>query len=261
MVKRLLVVASAASLALLALPAPAQANHAWNGYHWARTANPFTVELDRNLTSDWWAYLDTASADWSASSVLNTTIVTGSFGSKKPCNPQSSHVEVCNSHYGSNGWVGLATIYPDSNQHITRGSTKLNDTYTDASPPWNTAAGKRFVMCQEVGHTFGLAHQDENFNNQNLGSCMDYTSQPGGGSQGPSNEHPNTHDYDQLASIYAHLDSYTTILPGAGPFLGVGDTPASWGHLVSGVRASGATSIYVRDFGHGNLAITFVIWA
>ena len=69
-------------------------------------------------------------------------------------------------------------------------------------------------MCQEVGHTFGLDHQDENFNNTNLGTCMDYTNDPSGlaGTNGTlSNEHPNQHDYDQLATIYTHLDNKTTI--------------------------------------------------
>lgn len=35
------------------------------------------------------------------------------------------------------------------------------------------------VTCQEVGHTFGLDHRDENFDNGNLGTCMDYTNDPG----------------------------------------------------------------------------------
>ena len=60
-------------------------------------------------------------------------------------------------------------------------------------------------MCQEVGHTFGLDHQDENFNNANLGTCMDYTNDPS------TNQHPNKHDYDELITIYSHLDSTTTV--------------------------------------------------
>ena len=48
------------------------------------------------------------------------------------------------------------------------------------------------VMCQEVGHDFGLDHQDENFNNPNLGTCMDYTNDPS------TNQHPNAHDYEEL---------------------------------------------------------------
>src|SRR3990167_937294 len=70
-------------------------------------------------------------------------------------------------------------------------------------------------MCQEVGHIFGLNHQDENFGNENLGTCMDYTSDPSGTLADPdqlSNEHPNQHDYDQLGIIYSHFDSFTSAL-------------------------------------------------
>lgn len=27
------------------------ASHSWNGYHWARTSNPFTLKLGNNLTT------------------------------------------------------------------------------------------------------------------------------------------------------------------------------------------------------------------
>jgi hypothetical protein len=252
--KRLLAVATATALAMFLWPSgTAQANHSWNGYHWARTANPFTVELDDNVTSAWDSYLSTASSDWTQSSVLNTVVLQGSFGSKN-CRPQTSHVEVCNSTYGNTGWLGIASIWVTGGVHITQGSVKVNDTYFN-TPQYNTPAWHRLVMCQEVGHTFGLAHQDENFNNPNLGSCMDYTSNPTGP---PSNEHPNQHDYDQLVTIYSHLDSFPTMpVPGVAE---VGNSPSSWGELVSG-SASHGSGWYVRDFGHGNLVITHVIWA
>src|SRR5215471_12815607 len=57
-------------------------------------------------------------------------------------------------------------------------------------------------------HTLGLDHQDTNFDNKNLGTCMDYTSNPYGP---PDNEHPDQHDYDELVTIYSHLDSTTTV--------------------------------------------------
>src|SRR5262245_5853373 len=158
--KRLLAVVTTAALAVLVLPAgTAQANHSWNGYHWARTANPFTVELDDNVTSAWDSYLNTASADWTQSSVLDTVVLQGSFGSARNCRPNTSHVEVCNSTYGSTGWLGLAQIWITGGVHITKGAVKLNDTYFN-TPQYNTPPWRRLVTCQEVGHTFGLAHQD-----------------------------------------------------------------------------------------------------
>ena len=50
-----LLLACAAIAAIAAISAPAAfANHSWGGYHWARTANPFTLKLGNNLTTAEW---------------------------------------------------------------------------------------------------------------------------------------------------------------------------------------------------------------
>lgn len=250
---RLLAAATAVALAIVTFPSSAQASHSWGGYHWARTANPFTLKLGDNVSSQWDTALSGASADWSRSTVLDTTIVAGS-ANPKTCKPVAGRVEVCNSTYGNNGWLGIAGIYITGGVHITQGYVKLNDTYFN-TPTYNTSAWRNLVTCQEIGHTFGLDHQDENFDNPNLGTCMDYTSDPS------TNQHPNQHDYDQLEAIYAHLDSFTTVgqvAPAAAP--SVGDSPASWGTLVSGSRAD-RHSTYVRHYADGTSVVTFVIWA
>lgn len=216
--RRLLAVVTATALVLILWPpASTQANHA-SGYHWARTANPFTVELDDNVTSAWDSYLNTASGDWTQSTVLDTVVLQGSFGSKT-CRPNPGHVEVCNSTYGSTGWLSIAQIWITGGNHITQASVKLNDTYL-SSPPYNTTAWHQMLMCQEIGRTLGLSLQDTNASNPNLGSCMDYTSNPSGP---PSNEHPNQHDYEQLVSIYTHLDAISTtasLIGASGPAAG-----------------------------------------
>jgi hypothetical protein len=125
----------------------------------------------------------------------------------KRCDPIAGQILVCNAPYGQRGWLGIASIWL-SNGHISQGTTKLNDTYFSMAR-YNTDAWRQFVTCQEVGHDFGLAHQDENNNNTNLGSCMDYTAYPDGGGTGgsKSNRAPNAHDYAQLDAIYDHVDS------------------------------------------------------
>ena len=45
-------------------------------------------------------------------------------------------------------------------------------------------------------HTTGLPHTDENFNNPDLGNCLDYTVTP------KNNMHPDESNYRRLASIY-----------------------------------------------------------
>src|SRR5262245_27000401 len=67
-------------------------HHRWNRYHWARTSNPFTVKLGNNVSSGWSSYLNEASSDWGASSVLDTNVVSG--GSDSSCTPTLGRVEV-----------------------------------------------------------------------------------------------------------------------------------------------------------------------
>jgi hypothetical protein len=244
--------------ALAAFSPEAKANHSWGNYHWARQSNPFTLQLGDNVSSTWDSYLRTASSDWSKSGVLDTTVASG-LAKSKNCRPTSGRVEVCNSTYGNNGWLGIAQIWA-SGSHITQGTTKMNDTYFNTSQ-YNTPAWRQMVMCQEVGHTFGLDHQDENFDNPNLGTCMDYTNDPS------TNQHPNQHDYDELALIYKHLDSTTTVgttsaaskAPAAAS-QGNLNSRAEWSRKISEAR-NGKLELWVRGFGNGNKVFTFVIEA
>jgi hypothetical protein len=248
--RRLLAVVIAAS-ACAASAAVAYANHSWNGYHWARTANPFNLKVGDNVSSQWDSILNTTISDWSKSTVLDMTKVTG-LANPRNCRPTSGRVEVCNSTYGNNGWLGIAQVWV-SGSHITQGTVKLNDTYFN-TPTYNTTAWRNLVSCQEVGHTIGLDHQDENFNNANLGTCMDYTNNPS------TNQHPNQHDYDELVTIYSHTDSTTTV--GMSIAQGIGDimrsAPPEWGRLV---RTNGRQALYELDLGGGHKVFTFVIWA
>lgn len=262
-----------AVIALVAVAVVVSANHAWGTYHWARTANPFTLKLGDNVSLAWDSYLVTTSSDWSASSVLDTTIVGGGTDGRR-CRATSGRVEVCNAKYGNNGWLGLASIWV-SGDHITKGTAKMNDTYFNTAK-YNTPSWKQFVVCQEVAHAFGLDHQDEDFNNPNLGSCMDYTNDPARDDGAGNNLHPNAHDFEQLATIYGHTDSFTT-LSALKPFgalaaavrAGVRSADAEgadfsdsreWGKVIRRAK-NGRSSLHVRDLGKGEKVFTFVVWA
>jgi len=228
------------------------ASHSWGNYHWARTSNPFTLKLGDNVNSAWDSYLATTSSDWTASSVLNTTIASGLGG--KNCGATLGRAEVCNRKYGNNGWLGIASIWASGN-HITQGTVKLNDTYFNTAT-YNTPAWRNLVMCQEVGHIFGLDHQDETFNNANLGTCMDYTNNPA------TNQHPNAHDYSMLETIYSHLDSLTTIsqtVTSKNQGSEVSELRSSWGKAVA-QDGAGKDSVFEKDLGGGNKVLTHVFW-
>ena len=146
-------------------------------------ANPFTRTSATTSPALGHVPRRTAIGEWSASTVLKLTRVPGGSRSRN-CRPTTGRIEVCNRPYGRNGWLGLAQIWVSGIAHH-RSHQEVNDSYfnaaNDNTPPWH-----RLVMCQEVAHDFGLDHQDETFDNPNLGTCMDYTNDPdGGGAYGP----------------------------------------------------------------------------
>jgi hypothetical protein len=265
---RLLMFLLVVALVVFALPVVASASHSWGNYHWARTSSPLTLSLGDNVSSTWDAHLAAANSDWNVSSALNNSVDSGRTSPRK-CSPDDGLVEICNAKYGFNGWLGIAGIWV-SGDHITKGYVKVNDSYFNTST-YNTPAWRQFVMCQEVGHLFGLSHQDEDFNNPNLGTCMDYTSSPA------SNQHPNQHDYDQLGSIYAHLDGFNSWAPapvdggsgggGNGKKGGKGkngEAPglviSEWGKAVS-TDGKGRPDLFELVLGNGNKVFTHVFWA
>lgn len=242
------------------------ANHSWGGYHWARTSNPFTLKVGKNLSSSWNTSFNTAIADWTASSVMNLTAITGTAGSN--CRMVRGTVQVCNGSYGNNGWLGLASInLASGTNHITQGTAKMNDTYFNTST-YNNPNERLHVMCQEVGHTFGLDHQSTS--GASLNTCMDYFSNTGANAGSTASTHPNQHDYNELVAIYSHLDSSTTIgrsvIADATAGLFVDDAaqidlsdPYNWGYLKSQSR-NGRSSTYERFEKDGSSTLTHVYW-
>ena len=235
-----------AVLASSALASPAAANHSWGGYHWARTANPFTVKLGDNVTTAWDAYLGQAATDWSATTrgnPLRAAVVPGSTTGKK-CRATTGRVAVCNAAYGARGWLGIASIAANQG-HITQATTKMNDTYYAPGTKYDNPTWRASVMCQEIGHAWGLDHQDES--GADFNTCMDYADFPD-----ENNTHPNDHDYEQLTSIYSHFDTTTTIglsaQEGARPY----KTDRKDGKRSSKI---------VESYADGSKKFTFIYWA
>jgi hypothetical protein len=239
---------------------PASAAHSWGSYHWAEanSSSPaVSVDLGDNLTksrsTDWPAIFKGASptganvvSNWSRldlfplgtgnvfADILETPAVTGAnLTSQKRCKPKSGRVEVCNARYGYNGWLGVAQIWT-SGGHIVQGTAKANDSYLDSST--YTPVSKQHVLCQEVGHTFGLGHTSEDGRDDN--TCMDYA-------DAFDNPHTNAHDNEQTNAIYtAHDDPGTTTTSTATQGKGK-------------VRRLGK-DVYVETFPNGEKIFTFV---
>ena len=246
------------------------AAHAWGTYHWGRTASPFTLKTLDSVSDKWDFYLDQAISDWSQSSVIDLLELPDESrkkGTLRNCSGGDGRIRVCSDKYGPSGWLGIAGI-SISGSHIVTGYTKVNDSYFD-TPKYDTPAWRAMVMCQELGHDFGLTHQDEDFTNPSLGTCMDYTSDPS------ANQHPDSHDYEQLEINYGHLDAVNTYddsgsdgdgggggcnaPPGKGcnKFNANNNNPSAWGQAVGRV---GRVERFVRHSGD-KTEVTTVIWA
>ena len=217
------------ALTLVLLTAvPTFAAHRWGSYHWSRSCatcpRALTVYSSVVTTNTNWGdhlnksiFGDPANPNsanrrgWNDSEVLTLSIAAGSTTAttRSSCPAVSGAIRVCNYTYGNNGWLGLASInvVSGSSTHIAWGTAKMNDTYFASGYP-NTE--KRHVMCQEVGHDFGLGHTSENGTSQN--TCMDYYSNTSNSDWQSTG--PNQHDFDQLRTQHHWGTSNKTYLPG-----------------------------------------------
>ena len=256
---------------------PAFASHGWGSYHWGKSCATCAASItvyDSTVTTNtsWPTHLNRAifgdssnpntanRRGWNDSAALALSIASGSTtaSTRSSCPAVSNAVRVCNYNYGSNGWLGLATIntVSGSTVHIAWGTAKMNDTYFASGYP-NTE--KRHVMCQEVGHDFGLGHTSENGSSQN--TCMDYyqnTSASDWTSTGP-----NQHDFDQILT-QMHWGA-KVFLPGESLRV-MGDElpsdfnePWQWGTPV-GFDLQGRPNLFKFDLGEDALGNEHAFW-
>jgi uncharacterized membrane protein YgcG len=185
------IVLAASGAALALASTPVSAHHWWGGYYWATSAGVVDVPVVDNTTAQWNAHVQEAVLDWNTSDVVSASL---QYGNNSSCSFVTGTIQVCNDDYDANGWLGLASIAISSGR-IVAGTTKLNDNYFNRDA-YNNYTWRQLVTCQEIGHDYGLAHQNENFATDETTSCMEYTSRPA------DNEHPDFHDYEQLLIIY-----------------------------------------------------------
>ena len=190
------------ALALLlcgSIAGDARADNTWGPpYHWARTANPVPLNVIESVTSDWQSEFDTSLIEWSENNSQNAefnfTVTQGQIDgrTRKKCAAVEGQITVCNARYGGL-WYGRASINVDGAGHIIKGTAKMNDSWALPAGDYN----RNHLMCQEIGHLFGLGHTSVDGTVDD--TCMDY-------SWSQTSASPNDHDYLTLADIYAHLN-------------------------------------------------------
>jgi hypothetical protein len=186
-------------LAPLVTVAPTAASES-GGFHWARQSSQFSLQVGSNLDGPWPGILNEVVADWNKNETVTFKVVSGGTGPQE-CRPVTGRVEACNWRYGTQeGWLGLTRLFfNESGDHIEAATVQMNDSFFDTNSQYNNDAARRHTMCHEIGHTTGLGHVS-------TGSCVNDSQEAVF-----NNLHPINKDFNELARIYNHTDSTTTV--------------------------------------------------
>mmetsp|Transcript_31489 Transcript_31489/g.53699 ORF Transcript_31489/g.53699 Transcript_31489/m.53699 type:complete len:281 (-) Transcript_31489:213-1055(-) len=143
----------------------------WHDKHVKPINGGLHLTLQNALDEDWMEEFEIAVADWQESDALE--LDTERVAVDHDCKPVEEVMVVCNANFGATGWVGI-NENSIRNGVIIGSVAKMNEYYLHNA----NFAHRRFTMCHELGHGFGLPHTDENPYNKNLGNCLDYTDDP-----------------------------------------------------------------------------------
>lgn len=153
------------------------ASNRWGCWKYA----DYAINWYNGATGDYWnIYNEEARTDsnsWHNYTDISLTSV-GAAGS-------TDHINAYAGSYGSTGWLGIAEVQRYSGCTIQQGRSRLNNSYLASY----SRTAKKHVACQEVGHLFGLHH-----NQGSSTTCMNdaILTAP----------QPNSHDQSMIASIY-----------------------------------------------------------
>ena len=157
------------------------ADHSWGGYHWARTTASFNLTIVNSTTSDWDPYVSQAIGrlvkfERAQHGRRSQRIYRRPGIAVSAADPQAPSASAISHTASTAGWVsrGFPSTPPGTSLPATRSST----TPISVRRRYNQPDWKQSVACQELGHNIGLYHQDEDFDNVSLESCMDYQDPP-----------------------------------------------------------------------------------
>jgi hypothetical protein len=155
--------------------------------------NGLELEMLNALDSTWQEAFENAVADWDNGAPDALTLPTRKVDVDNACSRVDGVMKVCNGNYGDTGYLGInQLITQTSNNLIISSVAKMNEFYLNNAE----AVERQYTMCHEIGHGFGLYHTDEDFNNADLGNCLDYSPNP------EVNLHPGTINYERLVILY-----------------------------------------------------------
>ena len=172
-----------AGMALLALPLMATVAFAesWNGYHWSSDKqSPTVVNTTRSSLYD----VPAAVQEWAD---LGTPI--------QPALVRGKKADIFVMENSTISSLGHTDVLWNDSGHIIQATVYLNTALLELYGP----AAADQVLCHELGHALGLAHNDIDTD-----SCTNTTIWPGTATAASAS------DAEQLNLIYGHLDGGTS---------------------------------------------------
>ena len=178
----------------------------WNN---GRQMNGLELVVVNALEEHWQDVFPLVVQDWD-NGTPDTLMLLVEEGTPDPdCTEVMGISKVCNGNYGDTQWKGINQVILQ-NGFITGSTSKMNEYYLKGADE----SQRRYTLCHEVGHSFGLPHTDENFYNKDLGNCMDYTNNP------EANMRPDESNFVFLYDLYGALE-------GSAPFVRETEAPTT----------------------------------
>lgn len=152
--------------------------------------------IENALDESWSPYLEEYEALFDQAEPDALSLKIWKVQADSECSPSFGRLKVCNGNYGKTNWEGINLSLVHEG-YIKWSTSKMNDYFLVNE----SEEKKKYTMCHELGHGFGLSHSDEDYHNRNRGDCMDYTNRVEG------NLLPGRYNHEILSRIYGTVPS------------------------------------------------------
>ncbi len=125
----------------------------------AKRGRGLELTVVSSVSSQWNEIFAQSIKDWEAAPALSLNVSSiDDEVMNSSCDHMRGAMRICNGEYGDTGWLGVNELFyyeENGENYIVSSVAKMND--SELKGVSNNE--KRYVMCHEIGHGFGLPHR------------------------------------------------------------------------------------------------------